>query len=62
MGEMFDDVLQSTKTLKSTHSPTQQLITQYIINTPDIKVSKWQNKLYATWATFYETPTQVYCT
>jgi len=40
MGEMFDDVLQSTKTLKSTHSPTQQLITQYIINTPDIKVSK----------------------
>jgi hypothetical protein len=56
MGEMFDDVLQSIKTLKPTHSPRQQLITQYIINTPNTKVFKWQNKLYTTWATFYETP------
>jgi len=40
MGEMFDDVFQSTKTLKSTHSPMQQLSTQYIINTSNNKASK----------------------
>ena len=62
MGDVFDDVFQSTKALKSTDSPTQQLSTQYIIITSNIKVSKWQNKLYTTWVTFHETPTQLYCT
>ena len=30
---------------------------------PTLKVSKWQNKVYTTWGTFFgKTPTQVYCT